>query len=80
MCVLALVLSVSALPNFKAEFEAFEEKYNKNYANGIERLQRFVIFQKNLRDIENFNQRKNASWKKGINQFSDMTEEEFQKT
>jgi len=80
VCVLALALSVSALPNFKAEFEAFEEKYNKNYANGIERLQRFIIFQKNLRDIENFNQRKNASWKKGINQFSDMTEEEFQKT
>ena len=69
VCVLALALSVSALPNFKAEFEAFEAKFEKNYNNPMERLTRFLVFEKNLREIEQFNS-ENHGWKKSVNQFS----------
>merc|ERR1711981_945789 len=67
VCILAFALCVSALPrNFNAEFEAFEEKYNKNYATATERFVRFLNFQQNLKEIEAFNS-ENHSWKKSIN-------------
>ena len=75
-CVLALALSVSALPKFSNEFEAFEAKFEKNYNNPMERLSRFLIFEKNLREIEQFNS-ENHGWKKSVNQFSDLSEDEF---
>jgi len=80
VCILAFALCVSALPrNFNAEFEAFEEKYNKNYATATERFVRFLNFQQNLKEIEAFNN-ENHSWKKSINKFSDLSETEFKAT
>ena len=80
VCILALAICVSALPrNFNAEFEAFEEKYNKNYATATERFVRFLNFQQNLKEIEAFNS-ENNSWKKSINKFSDLSETEFKAT
>ena len=77
VCILALALCASALPrNFNAEFEAFEEKYNKNYATATERFVRFLNFQQNLKEIEAFNS-ENHSWKKSINQFADLSESEL---
>ena len=40
---------------------------------------RYKIFKAKLSEIIEFNQRPIASWKKGINKFSDWTNEEFQK-
>ena len=77
VCILSLALCASALPrNFNAEFEAFEEKYNKNYATATERFVRFLNFQQNLKEIEAFNS-ENHSWKKSINQFADLSESEL---
>jgi len=77
VCILALALCVSAYPkNFNAEFEAFEQKYNKNYATATERFVRFLNFQQNLKEIEAFNS-ENHSWKKAINQFADLSETEW---
>ena len=77
VCILALALCVSAYPrNFNADFEAFEQKYNKNYATATERFVRFLNFQQNLKEIEAFNN-ENHSWKKSINQFADLSEAEL---
>ena len=78
--ILALALCISAYQrNFNAEFEAFEEKYNKNYATATERFVRFLNFQQNLKEIEAFNN-EDHSWKKSINKFSDLSETEFKAT
>ena len=75
--ILALALGISAYQrNFNAKFEAFEEKYNKNYATESERLVRFLNFQHNLKEIEAFNS-KNHSWKKSLNQFADLSKAEM---
>merc|ERR1712136_667008 len=51
--------------------------YGKVYKTRTEHQMRFDIFQTNLKKIEEHN-KSGASWKKGINQFSDLTEAEFQ--
>ena len=78
LILLGLFASVFAIPptSYKVEFEKFEVQFNKLYENEVERLNRFEIFQENLGEYEAFN---NAghNWRKGINQFSDLTHDEF---
>ena len=78
VCILAfLALCISAdQRNFNVEFEAFQENYNKIYANKTERFVRFLNFQHNLKEIEDFNS-KNHSWKKSLNQFADLSKDEL---
>ena len=49
------------------------------YENAREKAHRFGIFSENLREIRRHNL-SGASWKKGVNQFSDLTTEEFRAT
>jgi len=58
------------------EFQKFLNKYNKKYSTVAEYLLRFDVFKKNL---QKFSQNK-ASYKMGINQFTDLTPTEFRKT
>ena len=74
--LLGFALSTSANLSYKNDFEAFERKFNKKYETPEERLNRFNIFQNNVKEIEAFNEGSH-SWKKGINQFTDMTKDEF---
>lgn len=60
-----------------------QEKYGKNYLNSKEHSARYQIFTKNLASIEEHNtlyKQGLVSWYKVVNQFSDMTEEEFKAT
>jgi C1A family cysteine protease len=59
------------------EFSLFEQKYNKKYETFIELEHRFLIFKENLRQIINHNLNKERNFTMGINQFSDLTAEEF---
>ena len=56
----------------------FKSKYDKNYQNDAEENQRFNIFRNNVEFIEKHNQEKH-SFSLGINEFADMTQEEFRK-
>jgi cathepsin L len=69
----------SALPSssHKSQFEAFEKQFGKSYKDSSERLTRFAIFSQNLKEIENHNRLRGSSWTKTVNQFADMTHEEF---
>ena len=65
------------------EFIEYTKKYNKNYSSPEEFQSRFQIWKKNYNQIKRNNptsflsKGKNIGAKFGINQFSDMTEEEF---
>lgn len=57
------------------EFNDFTQRYNKTYSADDYDL-RYDIFRNNLEKIRTHNQ-KNLSWKLGVNQFADLTAEEF---
>merc|ERR1712244_148690 len=75
--VLATVALAGHADYAKLQFAQFREQYGKVYKTRTEHQMRFDIFQANLKKIEEHN-KSGASWKKGINQFSDLTEAEFQ--
>ena len=55
------------------KFQKFMKKYNKHYSSIQEYMARFNIFRQSLK------QKKNGLYKKGITQFSDLTENEFRR-
>jgi len=58
-------------------FSKFQSLYNKGYHNFKEFEYRFEIFRTNLYNILRHNENTSHTWKMGINQFSDLTPEEF---
>jgi cathepsin L len=73
----ALLPVVQAEPNYAEMFANFKETYGKVY-NGDEES-RFGIFKTNVDEIESENA-KNLGYEMGVNQFSDLTKEEFLST
>merc|ERR1712142_1090798 len=71
--VLAAVALAGQADYAKLQFAQFKEQFGKVYKTRTEHQMRFDIFQANLKKIEEHN-KSGASWKKGINQFSDLTE------
>ncbi|KAJ1393974.1 Peptidase C1A, papain C-terminal [Sesbania bispinosa] len=52
-------------------------KHGRSYRDDAEKEKRFKIFMDNLEYIEKFNNAGNNSYKLGLNEFSDLTSEEF---
>ena len=59
------------------QFSDFRERFNKNYENLQELEMRFQIFRENLRDIIMHNLDITQNFTMGINQFTDLSQEEF---
>lgn len=59
------------------EFNRFKNKFNKVYNSDQEHAYRMAVFAKNLEDIISHNSRNDVTYILGVNQFSDMTFEEF---
>ncbi|KAF4353196.1 hypothetical protein F8388_014664 [Cannabis sativa] len=59
--------------------EQWMAQYERTYTDDIEKKRRFEIFKNNLNFIENFNQQPNRTYKVGINKFTDLSEDEFQR-
>jgi len=78
-CLLVVAVSGSPLGEQEA-FLSFKAEHGKTYKNQVEEITRFNIFTKNVREIEEHNalfKQGHVSYEKGINQFSDLTQEEF---
>ncbi|KAF7847062.1 hypothetical protein BT93_L3398 [Corymbia citriodora subsp. variegata] len=60
-----------------AVFEQWMARHGRIYMNNLEKAKRYEIFLKSFRFIENFNKEGNRSYRVGLNQFSDLTTEEF---
>ena len=75
--VLSLLAFVAAFNHeelkMRYRFSEFVEKHNKKYSSNDEFMDRLKIFTENVKDIEAHNNRRELSWTKGINQFSDLT-------
>jgi len=61
----------------EVQFARFREQFGKTYHVKAEFERRFTVFQQNLRKYEQHN-KSGASWTMGVNQFSDLTDEEFE--
>lgn len=58
-------------------------KHGKQYENEEEEANRFTIFKENLNKITEHNKKfetGEVSWSQGLNQFADLTQEEFAKS
>ena len=61
------------------EFKSFTEQYGKSYKDSDEYAHRFSVFRTNSAYIRVKNSQE-STWKLGINQFTDLTHEEFKST
>ena len=69
--------SFETLEDDKSLFTSFQERFNKVYSTLEELETRFDIFRANLRDIIDHNSMLNQNFTLSINQFTDLTHEEF---
>merc|ERR1712088_1140770 len=60
------------------QFERFKQKYGKEYSSAAEERLRFKIFSANAAAVETHNAARSSSYTRGINQFSDLTQEEWE--
>ncbi|KAE9604609.1 hypothetical protein Lal_00011067 [Lupinus albus] len=83
VCVILCLYSYSAMSQTINEssvakiHEQWMIQYERSYANDIEKEKRLKIFKENLEYIEKFNNNANKSYELGLNQFSDLTMDEF---
>nr|GMD71844.1 senescence-specific cysteine protease SAG39-like [Ipomoea batatas] len=58
-------------------YEQWIVEYGRVYANETEKVERFRIFKANVNFIDSFNQEGNHTFTVGINEFADLTNDEF---
>ncbi|XP_031110566.1 ervatamin-B-like [Ipomoea triloba] len=58
-------------------YEQWIVEYGRVYANQTEKMERFSIFKDNAEYIDSFNRVENQSFTLGVNQFADLTNDEF---
>jgi len=75
-CLAAVALASNA-DYSKLQFAQFKEKFGKTYLTKAEHNLRFDIFKTNMKKMVEHN-KSGASWTKAMNQFSDLTEAEFE--
>ncbi|CAH2064682.1 unnamed protein product [Thlaspi arvense] len=57
--------------------EQWMARFHRVYSDDSEKTRRFEIFKNNLEFVESFNMKPNITYKLGVNEFSDLTDEEF---
>jgi len=83
--LIALLGAATILFNTQAtsslsEFDAWKAKYGVSYSSQFENAYRERIFLENLAAINAHNARNGETYSKGINQFTGLTQEEFEQT
>lgn len=64
-------------PLMASHHQQWMTRYSRVYSDELEKQMRFDVFKKNFKFIENFNKKGNKTYKLGVNEFADWTEEEF---
>merc|ERR1712079_565332 len=77
--ILTFLVLVSSSALAENLFEKYQKDFGKEYSSPKEYIQRKAIFESNLKDIENHNENRGVNtYTKGVNQFTDMTQKEFE--
>merc|ERR1712233_125109 len=79
LTLLSCIAAASASTLLQAQWSKFKADHAKVYSSPAEEALRLSIFAQNVAKIEEQN-RSGQSWKSGINQFTDLTKEEFVST
>ena len=79
-CDLPIIHSELSESDEFLHFSKFQKLYNKEYQTFEEFENRFEIFRTNLYNIFKHNENSTHTFKMGINQFADLTPEEFRET
>merc|ERR1712203_1144825 len=79
LALFSCVAAASASTLLQAQWSKFKADHAKVYSSPAEEALRMSIFAQNVAKIEEQN-RSGQSWKSGINQFTDLTKEEFVST
>ncbi|CAL5028638.1 unnamed protein product [Urochloa decumbens] len=82
-CFFGAVLAARELsddPAMMARHEQWMAKYSRSYKDDAEKSQRFEVFKANVKFIESFNAAGNRKFWLGVNQFADLTNDEFRAT
>lgn len=84
LCLVLLAVlhlgSSNSVDDLDAKWAKYKVDFNKKYVDPTEDARRKEIFKQSLIDIEEHNAKYKqglVSWYKGINQFTDITKEEF---
>ena len=73
-------LAAADKPDYNAMWQKFKQDYNKDYSgNGEDEQSKFEVFKANVDIIEEHNAKKLSYWL-GVNEFADLTWEEFSST
>ena len=70
----------SPILNLEPAPQEFKVKFNRAYANSTEETYRARVFAETAAEVEAHNSKGTETYRLGINQFSDMTHEEFKAT
>jgi len=68
---------LSALSSAQVQFQEFKQRHGRKYSSLSEQLYRFQVFQESLRVIAEVNADPRNTYTAAVNQFADMTFEEF---
>nr|CAB3483999.1 unnamed protein product [Digitaria exilis] len=82
-CFFGAVLAARELSDESAMIARHEQwmaQYNRLYKDETEKAQRFEVFKANVKFIESFNTAGNRKFWLGVNQFADLTNDEFRAT
>jgi len=78
VAVLACIaLAFGQGPHNDLDWEAYKTTYNKVYSTEDEEALRYAVFKKTQADNAAHNAKYDSTYERGVNQFSDMTDEEF---
>jgi len=62
---------------YQLRFEQWIARYGREYKDADEKAKRYSIFKANVERIESFNKATHSGYKLGVNQFADLTNDEF---
>ena len=75
-----LSVTVRGFPADDRAWQSYKAEYGKVYSTPEEDARRYAIWTNNIREVVTHNSAHDAEYEQGINQFSDITEDEFLST
>jgi len=74
------VMMAAKIEDVDDNFDNYQKKHAKTYASEEEKSYRAQVFKENIQKIKQHNSNTNKTYTQGVNEFTDMTNEEFVNT